>query len=389
MHNNKKTEHTPFVRIVRRPTISQGKIWGIRGAALLFALLTGALLILCLGHNPLQVYGEMLNGAVGSATAAKETVKLTIPLLVTSLAVAISFRMKFWNIGAEGQILAGGICATYFALFFADKMPSFLLLIVMAVAAMVGGGIWGAIPAIFKAKWNTNETLFTLMLNYIALGIVKYLQAGPWIKMEGGYPKIAMFDAAARLPEVFGVHIGWIFALLLVAFCIVYMNRTKYGYEITVVGSSVQTARYSGMSVPKIIIRTMLLAGAMAGFVGFLQVSGADYTLHESTAGGVGFTAITVAWLSQLKPAIMIVVAFFISLLEKGAGRIQTTFGIPDAASDVLIGIILFFMLGCEFFVNYRLIFRWQHAKLPPEKELEPMAKEETGKDPLPEGGEA
>jgi len=358
-----KVQHEPLVRIVRRSDIKRSKAWQIRGIALLLALCTGALLILCLGHNPLAVYGEMVVGSVGSATAAKETVKLTIPLLVTALSVALSFRMQFWNIGAEGQILIGGIAATYFALFWVDMVPGWLLLILMALAAMVAGGIWGAIPALFKAKWNTNETLFTLMLNYIALGFVKYLQAGPWIKMEGGYPKIAMFDAAARLPKLFGVHIGWIFALILVIFSIIYLTRTKQGYEVTVVGNSTRTARYSGMNVPKILIRTMLLAGALAGFVGFMQVSGADYTLHESTAGGVGFTAITVAWLAQLKPSVMIVVAFFISLLEKGAGRIQTTYGIPDAASSVLIGIILFFMLGCEFFINYRLVFRKHHKE--------------------------
>ena len=356
---NHFSQKTPFIRIARRPIIPAKKAWTIRGIAFLGALLTGALLIAILGHNPFAVYGDMVLGALGSRTSLLETIKITVPLLVAALSVALSFKMQFWNIGTEGQILVGGMAATYFAIFWFGIIPSWALLIIMALAAALAGAIWGAIPAIFKAKWNTNETLFTLMLNYVALGLVKYLEAGPWKKPNaGGFPKIAMFDDSARLPEVFGIHIGWIIAIIMVIVIFIYLTRSKHGYETTVVGQSTNTAKYSGMSVPKVLIRTMIFAGALAGIVGFMQVSGADYTLNESTAGGVGFTAITVAWLAQLQPVAMVAVAGFIAILEKGAGHIQTTFGIPAAASDVLIGIILFFMLGCEFFINYRLIFR-------------------------------
>lgn len=348
----------PLLRIVRRPGIPQGKAWMIRIAAILLALITGGILILALGHNPIQVYSEMGVGSLGSKTALIETIKIAIPLLITALAVSLSFRMQFWNIGAEGQILMGAIAATYFALFWVDALPSWLLLCMMAAAAAIAGAIWGGIPALFKAKWGTNETLFTLMLNYVALGIEKYLQNGPWKKSGTGFPKIAMFEDAARLPKIFGIHIGWIIALLLVVIILVYLSRSKQGYEISVVGQSPRTAKYAGISVGKVIIRTMLLAGALAGIVGFLQVSGADYTLSEGTAGGVGFTAITVAWLAQLHPIVMVAVAGFIAVLEKGANRIQSSFGIPESAADVLIGIILFFMLGCEFFINYRIVFR-------------------------------
>ncbi|MDO4581931.1 MAG: ABC transporter permease [Bacillota bacterium] len=347
----------PLLRIVRRPTISQRKAWLIRGVAFVSALLTGALMIALLGHNPFVVYADMLVGALGTKTSLIETVKNTIPLLVAALSVALSFKMQFWNIGAEGQILAGGIAASYFALFWFDAVPSWLLLCIMMVAAALAGALWGGVPAFFKAKWNTNETLFTLMLNYVALGLVKYLQAGPW-KKPGGFPKIAMFDQAARLPKLFGVHIGWIIAIAAVIFVAIYLTRSKHGYETTVVGQSANTAKYSGMSVTRVIIRTMVVAGALAGLVGFMQVAGADYTLNESTAGGVGFTAITVAWLAQLQPVAMVAVAAFIAILQKGANRIHTTFNIPATASEVLIGIILFFMLGCEFFINYRLILR-------------------------------
>ncbi|MCL1975891.1 MAG: ABC transporter permease [Firmicutes bacterium] len=348
----------PLLRIVRRPSIAPKKAMQIRAAALLAALVTGALLILLLGHNPLSVYSEMIKGAFGSQTALRETIKIAIPLLGAALAVALSFKMRFWNIGTEGQILIGGIAASYFALFQYQNMPSWLLILTMALAGMVAGGLWGMIPGLFKAKWGTNETLFTLMFNYIALGLQKYLQNGPWRKTGTGFPIIDMFKTEARLPKLFGVHVGWLIVLLLVVLVYFYLKRSKQGYQLTVVGHSINTAKYAGMPVSSVIIRTMLISGAIAGLVGFLQVSGADYTLTENTAGGVGFTAITVAWLSNLNPLIMIVFSLFIATLQKGANRIQTTFKIPASAADVLIGIILFFMLGCEFFINYRLIFR-------------------------------
>jgi len=348
----------PLVRIVRRPTIAPRKALLIRLAALISALLTGGLLILLLGHNPFAVYAEMVKGALGTATAARETVKIAVPLLGAALAVALSFKMRFWNIGTEGQILVGGMAASYFALFHYQSMPSGLLLLTMMLAGIVAGGLWGVIPALFKAKWGANETLFTLMFNYIALGIQKYLQNGPWRKSGSGFPIIDMFKQEARLPKLLGVHIGWVAVLLLAALVYIYLKRSKQGYQLTVVGHSVNTAKYSGMNVARIIIRTMFISGAIAGLVGFLQVSGADFTLTEKTAGGVGFTAITVAWLSNLNPLVMIVFSVFIAILQKGANRIQTTFKIPSSAAEVLIGIILFFMLGCEFFINYRLVFR-------------------------------
>ncbi len=349
----------PLVRIVKRTDIPFRNALLIRFVAVILALCTGGLVVLVFGHNPLSIYTTMLQGALGSKTGLRETIKLTIPLLGAAIAIAPAFMMKFWNIGAEGQILAGGIAATYFALFHAQSMPRPVLLIVMFLAAAVAGGIWGLIPAVFKAKWGTNETLFTLMLNYVALGFEQYFQSGPWKDTKGtGFPIIATFHKAARLPKVFGVHIGWIIIGAFTILIFFYMRYTKQGYEIAVVGESEQTARYAGMNVPKIIIRTMLLSGAISGIVGFLTVSGADYTLTATTAGGVGFTAITVAWLAKLNPIIMVFIAFFLAILDKGSNTIQTKFKIPAAEASVLTGIILFFMLGCEFFINYRLVFR-------------------------------
>ena len=355
------TEHRePLIRLAKRDDIPHARAWAFRAAAILLALVTGGLIIAVLGHNPIQVYASMVEGSLGKSRVLRETVKKAIPLLGAAVAIAPAFKMKFWNIGAEGQILAGGIAASYFALFWADSLPRPVLLVVMAAAGVLAGGLWGLIPAVFKARWGTNETLFTLMLNYIVLGFVKYLQAGPWGPdlNANGYPKIPMFDAAALLPKALGVHIGWIIVLAVTALMFGYLKYSKQGYEIAVVGESVRTAQYAGMNVSHIIRRTMFLSGGIAGLVGFLQVSGASGTLTENTAGGIGFTAIAVAWLAKLNPFVMIAIAALLAILEKGADTIQTLYTIPASAADMLTGIVLFFMLGCEFFISYRLIVR-------------------------------
>ncbi len=347
----------PLIRMVKRDDISQQKQWMIRAIGLLGALLTGALVILALGQNPIAVYKDMVVGALGTPTVCRETIKIAVPLLITAIGISFAFKMQFWNIGAEGQILMGAIFAGYFAFFHSD-LPKVVLVIVMLAAGMVGGGLYGLIPALFKAKWGTNETLFTLMLNYIALALVKYLQNGPWKDPRTQFPKMSMLSDNARLTKVLGVHWGWILALVLVVVSYIYFTRTKQGYEISVVGESNNTARYAGINVSKVFIRTMLLSGAMAGIAGMLQVAGSDFTITENTAGGVGFTAITVAWLAKMNSFGMLIVAVFIAILERGSNKIQTTFKIPASAAEVLTGIILFFMLGCEFFISYKLIIR-------------------------------
>jgi len=349
----------PFVRIAQRNAIPPHRAWLIRAGGLLAALFTGAFLILALGENPFAVYAEMLDSAFGSRIGFRQTIRIATPLLGAALAVGLAFKMRFWNIGAEGQILIGGIVASYFALFHLGNIPAPLLLVIMGLTAAIAGGVWGLIPAFFRAKWGTNETLFTLMLNYVALGFVFYLQSLPaWQADATGHPQIARFDRLVRLPQLFGVHIGWVIVLVLAILVYLYIMHSKHGYQINVVGESENTARYAGMNVGKIIMRTMLISGGIAGFVGYLQVAGADFTLNETTAGGVGFTAIIVAWIAHLKPPVMILVALFIATLERGALRIQTVFAIPATIASILIGIILFFVLACEFFVRYRVIFR-------------------------------
>lgn len=353
----KQETKMPFVRLAKRDAMDPKKAWAIRLASIVLALLLGSLVVTITGVNPISAYGTMISGALGKSTSIRQTVKIAVPLLGCALAIAPCFKMRFWNIGAEGQITAGAIAATYFALNWAGKLPSVLLLLVMGVAAALAGGIWGLIPAFFKAKWNTNETLFTLMMNYIVIGIVSWLQGGPW---EGrpGSQIIPQFDSSACLPKVFGVHCGWIIVLVLVLVIHVYMRHTKHGYEISVIGDSMNTARYAGMNVGHIMMRTMFLSGAISGVVGFIVASGANGTLYNGVADGVGFTSITVAWLSQLNAFAMIAISFMLAVLSKGAETLQTVHNVPASISEIITGLLLFCMLGCEFFINYQLIFR-------------------------------
>ena len=350
-------KRTPFVRLAKRTDIDPKKAWLIRVASIVVALILGCIPMLFTGTNPIEAYSVIVQGSLLRPVYFRQTVKIAIPLLGCALAIAPCFKMRFWNIGAEGQITMGAMCATYFALYWVDKVPSAVLLIIMFLASLVGGGLWALIPAFFKAKWNTNETLFTLMMNYIAIGIVAWLQGGPWEGRKGSQI-IPMFDDAARLPDLFGVHIGWIFVLVLVVLMHIYMNKTKQGYEIAVIGDSQNTARYAGMNVGAIIMRTMFISGAISGFVGFMTVSGANYTLYSGVADNVGFTAITVAWLSQLNAFAMIFISMLLAVISKGANTLQTRLQVPASISDIITGILLFTMLSCEFFINYRLIFR-------------------------------
>ncbi len=351
------TEKEPLIRLTKRENMSKSKVWLIRLGALVVAIILGGLVFIIAGADPLTAYGTILSGSLGKASGIKQVVKTAVPLLGTALALAPCFAMRYWNIGAEGQITMGAMAASFFALNMAKSMPSPVLLIVMGLASIVFGAIWAAIPAFFKANWGTNETLFTLMMNYIAIGIVGWLQGGPW-EGKPGSQIIPMFDNAAVLPKVFGVHIGWIIVLALTAFMYVYMSKTKHGYEIKVLGESENTARYAGMNVTKVTIRTACLSGAIAGLVGFMVASGAHQTLYSDVAGGVGFTAITVTWLAQLNPFAMVAISVMLAVLSKGASSIQTSLGVPASISDIITGIILLAMLGCEFFINYKMIFR-------------------------------
>ncbi len=329
----------------------------IRTSAIIIALVTVAFFIRILGHNPLSVYMSMIEGAFGSEYRITETIRKAIPLIIVSLGISLAFRLKFWNIGAEGQIMMGAFGATFCALNF-QSLPSFLLLPLMCFASILCGGIWGAVPAYFRAAFRTNETIFTLMMNYIALKILTYLQYGPW-KDPGalGFPKIPSFSDNAVLPSLFGLHIGWIIALLLVIIIHIFVNYTQRGYEINVVGESENTGRYAGMNVRFIIIYTIFLSGGLCGLAGMIEASGVNRTLSVEITRGVGYTAIITSWLSSLRaPAIAVVCILFAGMIQGGT-FIQMVFRIPQSAAQILQGMILFFVLGSEFFIRYRLSF--------------------------------
>lgn len=335
--------------------------WSIRVASIVFALIVGGLLLLALGYSPLKAYGTIIDGSLGSKTFVRQTIKIAIPLLGCALAIAPCFKMHFWNIGAEGQITAGAIGATFFALKFGKTMPQLPLLLIMAVAAILCGGLWALIPAFFKAKWNTNETLFTLMMNYVAIQLTSYFVA-LWENPVGSNT-VGVINQRTKdgwFPELFGQEYGLnvVLVLLLTVGMFLYLKYSKQGYEISVVGDSENTARYAGINVKKVTIRTMAISGAICGLAGFIAVAGASHTISTSTAGGRGFTAIIVAWLAQFNTFVMILISFLLVFLQKGAIQIASQFNLNDYASNIITGIILFFILGSEFFINYRIILR-------------------------------
>lgn len=344
-------------RIVKKPEISQKQYIVILFTAILLALITSGLFILVLGLNPVQVYSAMIKGAFGSTYRIQQTMVNAIPLVIASLGIAIAFRMKFWNIGAEGQIMVGALFASYLALNYGDA-PRVVLLLIMLAAGFVGGALWGLIPAFFKARWGTNEVIVTLMMNYIALKWITYLQYGPWKDPASmGFPKIANFTQNAILPKLLGVHIGWVIALVLAVMVFVFMNFSKKGFEIAVLGESYNTARYAGVNISRTIIFSMILSGGICGLAGMIQASAVSSTLSVEISGGVGYTAIITAWLAMLKPPWIIVVSFFFAAMVQGSSYVQTAFGISAASALVIQALILFFVLGSDFFTKYRIAF--------------------------------
>ncbi len=345
-----------LVRIAKRTDMNSSKSTVIRVVAVVFALITSALFIIFLGHNPIEVYYSMIQGSFGSLYRFKETIIKTIPLVITSLGILIAFKMKYWNIGGEGQICMGAFLASFVALKF-PYIPKPLLLTLMIVAGMIGGGLWALIPAFFKARFGTNETLFTLMMNYIALKWIIYLQYGPWKDPNAlGFPKIPNFHSNAILPKVFGIHIGWIITIFLVIIIHILINYTKIGYEISVIGESKKTAHYAGINVNKVILIAMFISGGLCGLTGMIQASAVNNTLSVELSAGIGFTAIITTWLSELKPSLILIVSFLFAIMVQGGSYIQTAFQIPQSASQILQGLILIFVLGSEFFVNYKLV---------------------------------
>ena len=371
----------PLFHIVKRSKsqIAWYYAWCIRLGAFVLALLLNALFVyLVSGVDPVTFYGTMLKGAVGEGFIWP-TAKAAAKLLCIGVALAPAFKMRFWNIGAEGQVLVGGIAAATIMFYFSD-LPPVVILLLMLVVSLLAGAVWGLIPAIFKAKMNVNETLFTLMMNYIAMNLVQYfynLWRGPktalgkinqqthagWLSSLWDKKDANGFWIREEDPSLFTNSDFWFVVIICIVAVLMYfyLKYTKQGYEIAVVGESQNTARYAGISVKKVVVRTMILSGAICGLCGFLVVSCQSNTISPTMAGGYGFTAIIVAWLSKFNTFTMAGVSVLIVALEQGAAQMANEYsaqGFSVEASNVMIGIMLLLIVGSEFFIHYKVMFR-------------------------------
>ena len=348
--------------IAKRDALPWYKSFAIRGCAIVLALIVCAVVtMLMTGENPVSIYATIFKGAFGSARKTWVTFQNLAVLLGISLAVTPAFKMRFWNIGAEGQVLIGCLATAACMICLGDKLPNAVLILVSLIAALAAGGLWGFLPAFFKAKWNTNETLFTLMMNYIATQLAAFFII-VW-EVPKGAGKIGIINQnteAGWLPVVGGQK--YLLVILVVAiltvFMYIYLNYSKHGYEIAVVGESQRTASYAGIKVERVIIRTMVLSVAVCGLMGLLLTAGTDHTLTTTIVGGRGFTAVMVSWMAKFNPIIMVFTSLLLVVLGRGASEISSTFGLNQSFSDILTGIILFFIIGSEFFITYQVSLR-------------------------------
>lgn len=359
---NLMKKREPLLHLSKRDEMAFLPAAAVRLLAVLLSLMVCAMVIFGLTRlNPIEVYEAIFSGAVGTSRRLWVTIRDALILLCVAIGLTPAFKMRFWNIGAEGQILAGGCAAAAIMIYGGNSLPAPVLMLTMVIASMLAGLVWGLIPAVFKAVWNTNETLFTLMMNYVAMQVVTF--GIVFWENPAGSNTVGIINAKTKagwLPAIGQLTYGWnlVIVLFLTVAMFIYLKYSKQGYEIAVVGESKNTARYIGINVRKVILRTMSLSGAICGLAGFILVSGSSHTISTSTAGGRGFTAIIVAWLSKFNTFTMILVSFFLVFMQKGALQIASQFNLNENASDVITGIILFFILGSEFFINYKVEFR-------------------------------
>ncbi len=352
----------PLFHITRKKDIVWYKAWAIRLISIVLALiLCGIITSLTTGLNPIAVYGSWIDGVFGTSRRIWMLFQNMAILLCISLALAPAFKMRFWNLGGDGQALIGALGAAASMILLGGKIPNWLLLIVMLFASLAGGIIWALIPAFFKARFNTNETLFTLMMNYVAIQLVAFFVI-VW-EVPKGAGKIGIINQnteAGWFPQIGGQKylLNVLIVVVLTVVMFIYMKYSKHGYELSVVGESEPTARYVGIKVDKVIIRTMILSGALCGIAGLLLVGGSDHTLTTTLVDGRGFTGVMVAWLAKFNPFFMILTTFLLVFLDRGATEITTIYGLNSSFGAIVTGIILFFILGAEFFLNYNVNFR-------------------------------
>ncbi len=352
--------------ISKRDTLPLPKALLIRGGILVLALVfCGLITTLLTGQDPIAVYRTILKGAFGSPRRIGVTFRNVAVLLGISLAVTPAFKMRFWNIGAEGQTIIGCLATTTCMILLGGKVPHALLIVISLAAALLAGAIWGFLPAFFKAKWNTNETLFTLMMNYIAMQLTSYFII-VW-EVPKGAGKIGIINQDTRtgwLPEVGNAYLLPILIVgLMTVLMYVYLQYSKHGYEIAVVGESQRTASYAGIKVDRVIIRTMVLSGALCAMMGFIMTAGIDHTLTTTIVNSRGFTAVMVSWMSKFNPFIMIASSLLLVTMDRGASEVASTLSLNHSFADILTGIILFFIIATEFFITYKVTLRKSSRK--------------------------
>jgi general nucleoside transport system permease protein len=349
------------IAIERRLNPSTWASWGGLALSILLALIMGGIVFFMVGANPLKAYSVMATGAFGSLYNISEVLVKAIPLILCGLAVAISAKILIWNIGGEGQLAVGGIGSAAIALFLSPHLPSFLILPLMVLAGFVAGGLWASISGFLKARIGVNEILTTLMLNYVAIYWLEHLYFGPWRDPMGmGFPGTAIFPESAWLPRFpqTRVHLGLIFGIVAAILLQVILWRTRWGYEIRVIGENPRAARLARMKTTQYILWVMFVSGGLAGLAGMAEASGIHYRLQQGLAVGYGYIGIIVAWLSKLHPTGLILVAIFLASLLVGGDQLQSVMHLPSSVGLVLEGTLLFFVLGSDFLSRYRI--RWQ-----------------------------
>lgn len=339
---------------------NSGSVWKttcITVVSVLCGLVFAGFVLLLTGNSPMELYGVIFQSAFGSSYGLSETVVEMIPLALCSLGVSLAFRMKLWNIGAEGQFYMGAFGATFFALFCPD-LPKAVLLPLMCLAGAVCGGVWGLIPAIPKALGNVNETISTLLMNYVAMLWTSYLVFGPWKDPKGmNFPLTKQFSDSATIDTLGKTRISYAFLLMIAVAAILFfvLKYSKWGFEIRVSGSSRKAADYSGMNYVRNVLIVMFFSGAISGIAGMAEVSGVLHRLQQSISPGYGNTAIIIALLARLNPLAVLLVSFLMGGLLVGGYSLQTS-NMPSSMVSMFQGAILFFVLAGEIFNQYRLV---------------------------------
>lgn len=356
-------------RIVKRSEQSIKRMIIYYIIAILLAFVIGGILLAILKVDVFKFYKEMVTiGTLDNAypyRSVEGLIKVFVPLLFVSLALSLAYRMKFWNVGGEGQFIIGSLGAAWMAMLFGNKLPTPVILILMLVVGGLMAGLFGVVTAVLKVKFGTNETLLTLMFNYIALYVLKYFGETKtgwnlFLSEDSARPKFEKIPQNAFMPVIkmgkFSLNISLLLAIAFTVFMIFYLNKSKQGYEISVVGDSVNTAKYAGMKVGKIIIRTVFISAMVVGVAGACHVS-TSHTLSTSITNNVGWTGVIVAWLAKLNPIGILVTSFLISVLQYGTSVANANFTAVDSNfADLLQGIILFIILAADFMLKFKIV---------------------------------